>query len=462
MRHSVYWKEGRTIAPAPQLAGKVTCDALVIGGGLTGLTAARLLRERGAQVVLLEAAVCGSGATGASSGFITPDSELQVAQLAGRFGDAAAGRIWRAGMEACDEIRALADSLPAFAHRQDADSLYVAVRASGERAIREEHETRLRLGLDSRLCSPEDLHALLAGEGYALGVRYGRTFSIDPFALASGLRARLMEAGVRLHENSAVVALDGGRARTIGGEVSAGSVFVCLERSAPEVGIARRDVDAVLSFLMLSEPLDARVLSRVFPSGPLLVWDTDLLYHYFRPTPDGRILAGGSNLFETFRDAPHRPEVVRTEIRRYLRERLALPREVRFTHWWSGRIGVTKDFLPLAGASPEAQNQWWALCGAGLPWSVVAARTAVACASGGRPWLEPILDPRRAFSEAEVLQPIAGRRATFALSHLLSKKLALPARGIPRRRRILGAALGGAAALLLARLGGRRRARRRR
>ncbi|HEY7862135.1 MAG TPA: FAD-binding oxidoreductase, partial [Thermoanaerobaculia bacterium] len=97
-KQAFYWQERTPVSPLSQLSGRATCDALVIGGGITGLTAAGLLRDAGADVVLLEASLCGSGATGKSSGFITPDSELQVDQLVRRFGAEKAGRIWREGM----------------------------------------------------------------------------------------------------------------------------------------------------------------------------------------------------------------------------------------------------------------------------------------------------------------------------------------------------------------------------
>lgn len=439
----VYWQERTPLAPLSELARPLGCDALVIGGGLAGLTAAALLRERGAEVVVLEAATCGSGATGRSSGFLTPDSELQVAQLVRRFGADGARRVWLAGLEACAGIRRQADAMPGQADLQEADSLYAAAAPDAAGAIRDEHRARLRAGLESRLETPATLAELLGnGGGFAQAVRYGGTFSIDPFAYLAGLRQRLLAAGVRIFENSPVVALREQAARTAEAEVTAASVFVCTDRFAPQLGVARRDVGHAQTFLLLSEPLVESSYRRIFPAAPLLVWDSDLLYHYFRPTPDRRILAGGSNLREVYADAPRHPDSALREIAAYLRERLELPRSVRFSHWWAGSIGVTKDLLPLAGPSPEREHEWWALCGAGLPWSVLAARTAVECALDGHSDLREVLAPDRAFSEAEVLQPLVGRRATFALSHYLSKtEVAGAAATLPRRQRLLRAGL---------------------
>jgi glycine/D-amino acid oxidase-like deaminating enzyme len=58
-----------------------------VGGGIAGLSAAQWLSEMAStlSVCLLEAETCGAGASGRSSGFITPDSELELKDLVRRF-----------------------------------------------------------------------------------------------------------------------------------------------------------------------------------------------------------------------------------------------------------------------------------------------------------------------------------------------------------------------------------------
>src|SRR4051812_18352191 len=93
VRDAVYWFERQ--APAlPPLGGTITADAVVVGGGMMGLMCARTLAARGMRVCVVEAATCGGGASGRSSGFITPDSELEFADLVKHFGKETARTLW--------------------------------------------------------------------------------------------------------------------------------------------------------------------------------------------------------------------------------------------------------------------------------------------------------------------------------------------------------------------------------
>ncbi len=58
--------------PAQPIAGEVTCEVVIVGGGYTGMAAALRLAELGIDVVLLESAFCGSGASSRNAGHLTP------------------------------------------------------------------------------------------------------------------------------------------------------------------------------------------------------------------------------------------------------------------------------------------------------------------------------------------------------------------------------------------------------
>lgn len=448
MNRNPYWLETPP-HPLPPLEGHITSDAVVIGGGIAGLTAAQLLAERGRAVVVLERDTCGGGATGRSSGFMTPDSELQVEQLVRRFGDRDAGMLWRAASSACEHVRTTLQSESIDCDYLWCDSLYVAIGSHGRSSAEGEHDLRRRLGLPSTWYSGEAVAAILGGGRFEGGVRYGGTFAITPHRYAVGLRDRLRARGVRVYERSAVESVDESCVSTSHGTVRSARIFFCADRDLAKVGHARAAAYHAQTFLAATDPGGAE---KLFPHGDLLVWDTDLIYHYFRRTADNRLLLGGGLLRKTY-TPPSEPDVILGSFQKYLRERLPAMADVTFSHVWSGLIGVTKDFLPVAGGDAVHPTHFYAGCAAGIPWSVLAARCAVEMAVDGASEFQRFFDPHRAFTDLDVLQPVLRKPATFALSHGYAKSLLHGSSlDVKRRRPWVIAALFAAALALLTRL----------
>lgn len=423
MIEDVFWYRKADPALAPPLTGATEADAVVIGGGIAGLSAAQWLREEaGLDVVLLEARFCGSGATGKSSGFITPDSELELHQLARRFGDADATLLWNTARSGVEQIRQNIDRFDIDCERLHADSLYVANGRRSVSSVRVEHEAHERLGFPSRFYSGRALPQVIGTSAYDAGVRYEGTFSINGYLYAQGLKRALVRQGVRVHEGSPVVEVAWNEVRTAQGAVRARRVFVCLDKYAPSLGIAKRDNYHAQTFLILSEPVDPNTMRRMFPAGPMLVWDTDLIYQYYRPTTDNRLLVGGGKLRYTYSPCKSHGENAAVEsLVAYARRKFPVLRDVRFTHHWPGMIGVSKDLLPLAGPSPHVGGHFYAMCAAGLPWSTLAGRVAAQRAVEGATPLDRFFDPGRAFNPLEPLQPLLRKPGTFAVSHYYSK-----------------------------------------
>jgi gamma-glutamylputrescine oxidase len=419
MVEQVHWYAGTPRQPPIPLAGRIEADVVVVGGGMAGLAAAGWLRDQaGREVAVLESSFCGGGATGRSSGFITPDSELQVTDLVRRFGADQARRLWMAAHDACEHIRGNVERHGIACDLVQADCLYLGAGRRGFDAVREEHATREQLGFDSRLYSKDALRAVLGSDRYAGGVRYGRTFAIDPHAYAQGMKTALVERGVRIFEGTPAVTLARGRVDTPGGSVSAPHVVVCLDRFAPELGVAR-DTWHAQTFLIVSEPLDRGLRESLFPDGPVLAWDTDLIYQYFRLTGDGRLLVGGGTLRETYASAHHDSRTPK-RLEQFIRKTFPALAHVPFHSYWPGLIGVTRDLLPLAGSDPQVPDQLQAVCAAGLPWSVLAGQAAARAVTGDSIDLDAHFSPARHFPLAG-LASILPVPLSFALSHLYNK-----------------------------------------
>ena len=442
MLHEIFWHRGKPIDRRPRLHGQLPANAVIIGGGMAGLTVAERLLRRGVEgVVLLEAKFCGAGASGRSSGFITPASELGIAQLQHRFGDDEARVLWDLARGACDAIKTTIHQNGIECGMLPADSLFIASDESAFKTVEAEYDALRALGYKARLYDSDQVREVVGSESYGGAVRFPDSFAIDSFDYIRGLRESLRRGGLQIFEDSPATSVDGSDVHTAEGVVRGGHVFFCLDHAAAQIGALKRQTYHAQAFLIISEPLEDETMASIFPDGPQLVWDTDLIYQYFRPTADRRLLVGGGLLSRTYAGEHENDTAPAEHVLQYVRERFPDLRDIRFESWWQGLIGVTKDFLPLAGRMKSDPRHFAALCAAGLPWSTLAAETAVRAAIDGDDSLERFFRPERSTTELELIQPIVPKPLVFALSHAYAKSFL---RGneetIARRKNVIGSA----------------------
>jgi glycine/D-amino acid oxidase-like deaminating enzyme len=287
LRDAVFWFD-RKEQPLAALDGAIRADVVVVGGGMMGLMCARTLLARGQRVCLVEAETCGAGASGRSSGLITPDSELELRDLVAQFGTKAARELWEFAQDGVSAIRQAVLDDQIDCDLQAHDALFVAPNTGGAEVVRAEHAARQAFAYPSTLYSREGLPAILGSTAYFGALRFGNTFGIDGYRACAGLRQRLLDAGARIFERSPVTRIVENGVETPGGSARGSAVIVCADRCLPTLGLARREIYHVQTFLAISECLASSDIDRIFPRGPLMVWGTDVTYKYFRVTGDSR------------------------------------------------------------------------------------------------------------------------------------------------------------------------------
>jgi glycine/D-amino acid oxidase-like deaminating enzyme len=366
--------------PLPPLAGDASADVVVVGGGYTGMWAAWHLAEAGATVVLLEAEVCGTGPSGRNGGFCSSlDLQVDPASAlapAGRESVAAIGSWCRA--QAVDAwFREAPHWVVSTAPAQDE---MVAAHADGERAVALD-----AAAVRSRCSSPVFRDAV--------EVACGAT--VHPARLALGLRARLVERGVRVYERSQVRALRGTVAETDGGRVRAGAALVTAGVRGAALRPLRRRLTVGSSHVVITEPVPD-VIEQLGWTGGEAISDGRALLHYTRTTRDGRIVfgwAGGRMAAgtRTGRRMEVDAEVVAGAVAGLHRWFPQL-RGRRIEHAWGGPIDVAPTHMPeIRTLGPRA---WAAFgyTGNGVGPSQLLGRVLAGLALGHGTDL-PLLDP---------------------------------------------------------------------
>ena len=304
---------------------------------------------------------------------------------------------------------------------QEQDAMFVAAKPAATKVLAAEQAARAAGGFSSQLYSQSELSGVLGSAEYAGGLAFTGTFSIDGHRCCLGLRKGLLEAGVRIFEHSPVTQILRDGITTAAGSIRAEAVLVCADRFLPSLGLAPFEVYHAQTFLAISEPLRDSVRAIVFPDRPMMVWDTDLVYHYFRLTGDQRLLVGGGTLMSTYsRQEEHQPQKVTRRLSRYLTRHFpALP--IRFAACWPGLIGISKDFGPVIGRHLDFPMVHFAGAGAGLPWAAALGGYLADRLIDKRCDLDEMLSDRRRFPVGRRVQRCLGKPATFALAHGMKK-----------------------------------------
>ena len=183
----VFWYVNkRDINPLKQ---DLTTDVCVVGGGIAGLTAAQSFKEKGCSVVLIEKNFCGSGASGKSSGFITPNAELSLSDLDAKWGMTEAKKIWQFTSSGVLHIKTNIKEFQLDCDYKEMDSLVVANSKRGFKSIvLTEFEARNKAQYSSELFSRNEVQSVIGSNAYHGGILYDGTFGIHAYRYCQGLK----------------------------------------------------------------------------------------------------------------------------------------------------------------------------------------------------------------------------------------------------------------------------------
>jgi gamma-glutamylputrescine oxidase len=398
------------------LTQDVTVDLVIVGGGMAGLSAAQAAAARGLKVAIVEKYFCGSGASGKSSGFMSPDAEFSFSDLVRMKGPEHATHIWNFICSGVETIRSTITTHAIKCDYEVKDTLVLASTVRSLKKLEHEHTTRLHYGYDSTFYTAETVNSVVNGVGYHGGYSYNKTFSIKSFAYCQALKKILQQQGVLIFEESPVVEVSATGVRTMQATITAQKIIIATDYHAPELAPALKyDAYHVQTFLAVSAPLPETATQQLFPGKPVMAWDTDLIYHYFRLTADNRLLIGGANIFETYasRESYHNNFVFKN-LSGYAHQRFPqLP--LQWEYMWPGLIGITKDLFPLAGKDKDHPHIYYISCAGGLPWACALGNYAIDALYENRSELDQFFNPYRRFLIPHAIQAVIGTKLTFAL-----------------------------------------------
>jgi glycine/D-amino acid oxidase-like deaminating enzyme/nitrite reductase/ring-hydroxylating ferredoxin subunit len=384
MRNVPVWIDDTPIRKFPKLQRNISADVLVVGAGVTGITAAYLLKKAGSTVALVERERVASIDTGHTTAHLTYVTDVDLQQLVRNFGKDHAQAAWDAGAAAIDEIERIVEEegiecgfarVPAYVHVR-------VGRFSKKEAssLKKDADLAAKLGFDAAYLNSAPYFNLPA-------VRFANQAKFHPRKYLRSLVAKIPGNGPHVFEKSAASEFDAKKRRIRVNRNWISFDRVVMATNNPLVGLASIVGATLLQTklsLYTSYALGARVPPKTLPEA--VFWDTREPYDYLRVDRHrgfDYIVFGGED---------HKTGQERNTKRAYARLLARLKKIIphaRIDHRWSGQIISTPDGLPYIGENAGRQFIATGYCGNGITFGTVAAMMARDWTAGRKnPWTE--------------------------------------------------------------------------
>lgn len=349
-----YWAVKNGLMHAfPQLEADLSCDVVVVGGGITGALIAHELTAHGHAVAVVEQRDIGWGSTAASTALLQYEIDTHMVDLAKQYGEDQAALAYLACADTIPMLQALAKKVGDvdFARME---SLYYASRRRDVGAMRDEFDMRQRHGFDMEWLPPDGLKERF-GIAAPAAILSKLAARIDPYRMAYRLLAGVAKRGGGVYDRTCIDTLETTSRRVhlrtaSGFGIRAGHV-VFAAGYANQRWLRKRVAKNRSSYAFITDPIAPEVLG---PLRDTMMWESARPYLYLRSTGDGRLLVGGE---DDAIDVPSRRDrrvekKARTLVKKVEKLFPELPLQPAFS--WAGTFAETEDGLPFFG--PHAQH----------------------------------------------------------------------------------------------------------
>ncbi|MFS0894289.1 NAD(P)/FAD-dependent oxidoreductase [Microbacterium sp. 179-I 3D3 NHS] len=348
----VFWLDDVPRAQHPTLAGHVTTDLVIVGGGYTGLWTAVRAKERdpGRRVVLLEASRIAWAASGRNGGFCEASLTHGHENGLTRWPDEI-DRLEELGLENLDGIEATVARYAMDADFERTGQLAVAVEPHQVEWLRDEPGFLDREAVQAEVHSDTFLAGAWERDSCAM---------VHPAKLGLELARVAIDLGVEIYEHSLVrrIESDGPGPVTLvtaGGRVTADAVALGTNVFPSLLRRNRLMTVPVYDYVLMTEPLSPEQRASIGWANRQGLADSANQFHYYRLTSDDRILFGGYDAVYHY-GGRVRPEYEdRMESHRRLASHFftTFPQleGLRFTHRWAGAIDSSSRFCAFFGTA---------------------------------------------------------------------------------------------------------------
>ena len=358
-----------TMPALPDRAGRPlpdVADVVVVGGGYTGINAARELARRGVAVTLLEAETLGFGASTRNGGIVHAGYKWGPRELIARYGDETGRALYRETLDGYQTVKRLVADEAIDCDFREVGHLELAFAPSHVKELHHAQQSLAVMGVETTVVPRERIRTEIGSDAYFGALVVPDSGLLHPGRYFAGLVAAADRAGADLHERvraRAVRPQGDGRfvVETERGAILARDVFVATNGYTDGVApTLRRRIIPIGSYIIASEPLPEALVGELSPNGRSF-FDTKNFLYYWHVSADRRMVFGGRASF-----LPTSIEHTAAILHRGLLEVHPQLAGYRIDFAWGGNVGFTVDRMPHVGRTPDGVAYAMGCCGTGV------------------------------------------------------------------------------------------------
>lgn len=351
-KQHIYWHttvnmpDDSNLTPIPS-----EVDFAVIGGGYTGLSAARTLAKHGAKVVVLEAETIGWGASSRNGGMALTGLKVGMATIIKKYGRELAKTLFQGSLDAVDTVEQIVREENIDCGFARTGHLLVANKPRHFEALKDEVDFMAKeFNHKVHLVLPGDLRSEIGSDVYHGALVDEVSAGLNPAQFVAGLARGAENAGALLCAKARVSKLERSQKRfvieTERGSLSAKSVFVATSGYTGNVTKKlRKKIIPIGSFIIATEKLTDELAHELSPHNRM-IFDYKHFLNYFRLW-DKRMIFGGRAAFfpENENTISQSAEILRREMASVYPQL----KDVNVEYAWGGTLDFAFDQMAHTG-----------------------------------------------------------------------------------------------------------------
>ena len=357
------------------LSAEIATEICIVGGGLTAISSAINLREKGYSVAICEARKIGWGASGRNGGQLGIGMRKDQYTIEKKLGISHAKELWNLGLESVEDVIKLIKENDINCHLING----VMSTACFEKDIDEykfeiEHLSKNYDFHGYKFFNKSEIREEINSKIYLAGMLNSGSYHLNPLKLTIGLAKLAKQKKVKIFENTPVEKIYENNDRvtiiTKKGVIKANKVIVACNGYLDNLlGSKKNKFIPINNYIVATEPLGEKKAREIIKNN-YAVCDTRFIIDYYRFSEDWRMIFGGGETFTSNFVKNSKSFVLKRMLNVFPQLK-----NVKIEYSWGGTLAITINRLPHFGTMMNEKLYYaFGYSGHGLALSVLAGK----------------------------------------------------------------------------------------